>query len=108
MNAIKFSKEYPKLWKQEEAILMAVRVLDAEMINENKALLEYDTKADDGSYYELPKEGKMLQLVFIGNKDIPFCTIRRHTFGKEHYYQNLIGHTLKIERTFTNTNVQVK
>lgn len=96
MKTIKFSKEYPKLWLQEEAELIAVRMISAEKICEQ--LKEYDTKATDGSYYELPKQGLMLQLIFLGNFQIPFCTIRRYTPEKERYYSSLIGHTLKIER----------
>lgn len=38
-------------------------------------MLEYDTKTVDGDYYNL-RNGKYIQLVFIGNKGIPFCTIR--------------------------------
>ena len=73
MNKIKFSKKYPKLWEQTTAELLAVKDITIDE-NINRDLLEYDTKADDGSYYEL-KKGKYIQLIFLGNKNIPFCTI---------------------------------
>lgn len=68
--------------------------------NTNKDLIEYDTKADDGSYYEL-KKGKYIQLIFLGNKNIPFCTIRsgqssRKMGNKKEYYQAKIGETFNI------------
>lgn len=56
---------------------------------------EYDCKADDGSYYPLNKDKTYTQLVFIGNKNIPFTTLR----NKDKYidYIDMIGHTFNIE-----------
>lgn len=103
MKRIVFSKEYPKLWNQTEAVLIEVRILDAEMVAYNKDLIEYDTRSKDGTYYELPKKGQLLQLIFIGNRDIPFCTLRRATPEKESVYQNSIGHEFLIERSFNES-----
>ena len=64
----------------------------------NDDLKEYDTLWDnngDLGYYKLPK-GLKLQLIFIGNKNIPFCTIRRQTPQKETYYRNLIGELFDV------------
>ena len=74
MKTIKFSGDYPKLHGQKEATLVAVTRIK---IDENTPpeLLEYDTKKSDGTYYEL-KHGTYLQLIFLGDKAIPFCTIR--------------------------------
>lgn len=99
MKKIKFSKEYPKLWKQVMAKLIDVQNIYEDAISLD--LKEYDTKAEDGSYYELPK-GKLLQLTFIGEKRIPFCTIRRWTQEKEFYYSNSIGEMFEIERICKN------
>ena len=95
MPNIKFSSDYPKLWGQTSAKLLAV-----ETININRdtpaELLEYDTKKKDGTYYPL-KSGKYLQLVFIGNKHIPFCTIRSaYPPQKEEYYRSLIGQNFDV------------
>lgn len=66
-------------------------------------LLEYDTTATDGSRYEL-KEGNYIQLVFLGNFGIPFCTIRTDRIGyngmesKYDYYRKHIGETFEIVR----------
>ena len=62
-NIIKFSKKYPKLWGQNQAKLIAVEDINIDE-NTNRDLIEYDTKALDGSYYEL-KKGKYIQLIYI-------------------------------------------
>jgi len=90
---IKFSSNYPKLWNQKTATLLEIRLLQRE--NLRKELIEYDTKNNNGEYYQLPK-GTLLQLIFVGDKGIPFCTLRRHTPAKEVYYQSHIGYMFDI------------
>lgn len=97
MNVIKFSHNYKKLWSQQSAELIAVRDI---IINDytSNDLLEYDTKTTSGEYYKL-HPGKHVQLFFLGEKRIPFCTIRSaySKFGdKRKYYANKIGETFKI------------
>jgi len=58
-------------------------------------LIEYDTKNKRGEYYPLPN-ATYLQLIFLGDKGIPFCTIRRKTAAKHLYYLNQVGINLKI------------
>ena len=100
MTTIKFSHTYLKLWEQKKGELIAVRILDARSVAVNKALLDYDTMYFDDlgnpEYYELSKEGKLIQLIFIGNFEIPFCTLRRYTKEKFEYYQNNIGEVFNI------------
>jgi len=101
MRKIKFSHIYPKLWKQTECYLILVRTMDKGAVN--KSLQQYDTLYDDYKedgainigYYELPNT-KLLQLIFIGNFDIPFCTLRRYTPEKEKYYESSIGHEFQV------------
>lgn len=98
MNNIKFSHNYPKLWNQEEAKLLDVIKLIAQTLPEE--LIQYDTYYFDDKKiirnYKLPDRGFLLQLIFIGNKAIPFCTIRRHTEKKEIYYKSKIGERFNI------------
>lgn len=106
MQKIKFSHIYPKLWEQKKAELIAVRIFDAQAVQINKDLIEYDTKyiieeeneIEEGvyDYYPLPKEGRLIQLIFIGDKDIPFCTLRRHIDRKMEYYLSKIGEIFEI------------
>lgn len=104
MPSIKFSHQYPKLHNQTTAQLLAIRILAAQSVNRNKSLIEYDTKFFDlknngYGYYELPQIGSLIQLIFVGDKEIPFCTLRRWTPDKVAYYKSLIGTTFKIEIT---------
>lgn len=107
MKQIKFSHSYPKLWGQKKAELIAVRILDAQAVDINNTLKEYDTLWEklnpDGSktigYYALPKEGKLIQLIFIGDKDIPFCTIRSYNIGKYEFYIHNVGQIFEIAHT---------
>ena len=94
-KTIKFSHHYPKLHGQTSATLLAVLPLRIDKDTPNE-LLEYYTKFD-GGYFPL-KTGEYIQLVFIGNLRIPFCTIRS-AFRKEKvmYYTAAIGETFNIE-----------
>ena len=96
---IKFSSDYPKLHGQTSAILIAVKPIRIDK-DTPKELIEYDTKKSDGTYYNL-KTGNYIQLIFIGNLGIPFCTIRskrnRYAEDKEAYYSQFIGENFTIE-----------
>lgn len=94
MNTIKFSHEYPKLHGQTSAELLAVRPIKIDA-HTPKELLEYDTTYDGGRYPL--KSGDYIQLIFIGNLRIPFCTIRSaYPPSKVRYYMNAVGHTFDI------------
>lgn len=95
MEMIIFEGEYPKLHNQNTAKLVAAEKIT---INQSKhhELLEYDTKRTDGTYYKID-DGDYIQLIFIGDKYIPFCTLRRaYPEYKLNYYKKLIGKTIKI------------
>jgi len=94
--SIKFSKEYPKLHNQITAILVHVKVI---VLRLEEDLIEYDTKAIDGSYYKLP-EPPYIHLTFLGNKEIPFCTIRKYTIEKYEFYKSMENRWFNIERNF--------
>ena len=110
MNKIKFSHKYPKLHGQKQAELL--RVVIVSYYHLHKDLIEYDTKYifnerkdhhgttqdyEEG-YYPLPKTN-LLHLTFVGDKGIPFCTIRRHTVQKFSYYKRLVGEKFEIVNT---------
>ena len=96
MNQIKFSHNYPKLWNQNKATLLDVRI--ESFFNLKNDLIVYDTKTETGEFYPLPHTN-LIHLTFIGDKLIPFCTIRRHTNQKFSYYKNLIGKEFEIVLT---------
>ncbi len=105
MKAIKFSHKYPKLHGQITAELLAVKPLRIDR-NTPDLLLEYDT-----TYYEIDKKNKWIfnerrfplptgdyiQLIFLGNLRIPFCTIRKaYPPSKIDYYKSAIGETFAV------------
>jgi len=94
MPAINFSHNYPKLWNQTKAWLADVAVIPVED-KLHPDLIEYDTKTTEGEYYELPK-GTKLFLLFVGEKKIPFCTIRRYTLDKFNWYFQQKGNLFDI------------
>ena len=106
-HRIRFSHDYPKLHGQTTAELLAVRPIRIDR-NTPDELLEYDTtyyKYGFCTYGDPPKEkfrfplptGDYIQLVFIGNLHIPFCTIRRAwPPQKVQYYKAAIGHDFAI------------
>ena len=98
MNKIKFSHEYPKLWGQTTATLISVKLVYS--IHLHKDLLDYDTTYIDGKeicHYPLPF-GALIHLTFLGDKNIPFCTIRRHTKQKMNYYSSKVNEEFEIVR----------
>lgn len=91
---IGFSHRYPKIHGQKSAKLLAVYPINITK-NTSKELLEYDT-AYDGGHFEL-KRGRYIQLVFIGDLGIPFCTIRpAFPTRKIDYYKGAIGEWFNI------------
>ena len=106
MKAIKFSHRYPKLHGQITAELLAVKPLRIDN-NTPDVLLEYDT-----TYYEIDQKnrwtfnerrfplpnGDYIQLIFLGNLRIPFCTIRKaYPPSKVEYYTASIGETFIVK-----------
>ena len=96
---IKFSSDYPKIHGQTSAELLAVKPIRIDK-DTPKELIEYDTRKSDGTYYNLKTED-YIQLIFLGNLGIPFCTIRskRNRFAedKEAYYLQFVGENFRIE-----------
>jgi hypothetical protein len=91
---IRFSHKYPKLYNQSSARLTEVQITTVARMH--KDFLDYDTMYfEDGktepSFYPLQRGSIMLVLYFIGDKGIPFTTIRTATSTKQRYYQESIG-----------------
>lgn len=97
MTTIKFAKQFLKLHGQTSEQLVAVRLVDTALMSpaDFDELYNYDCKADDGSYYPLNKDKTYTQLIFIGNKNIPFATLRNK--NKYMDYINQIGWVFSVE-----------
>ena len=103
---IKFSHNYPKLWEQKTATLIYCKYLHFREIT--KELIEYDTKTIKGDYYKLPNSS-LIQLVFLGDKLVPFCTLRRYGTDKWNYYynniENIFDIVIEIENATNKTTI---
>ena len=92
---IGFSHRYPKIHGQTSARLLAVNPISITK-NTPRELLEYDTSYE-GGHFEL-KRGKYIQLVFLGNLGIQFCTIRpAFPSRKVDYYNGAVGEWFDIK-----------
>ena len=104
MHLIGFSHHYTKLQGQTFGRLLGVRIIQpsvAEVLS--NATVYYDSEYIDehGNYQNAPRDPQEnLQLVFIGNKQIPFTTYRKFIkdyspYSIYHYngipYSDLIG-----------------
>lgn len=85
-NILTFLFNYKKLHNQTKAKLIHIEVIN---IDDTTSLdfINYDTTSIDGSMFSL-KKGKYLLLVFLGDKNIPFTTVRSYTAEKEKYYKD--------------------
>lgn len=97
-KTISFSHEYPKIHQQTEAVLIAL--YKAKKTKFTKEFLNYDTlyvENDIYKYYDLPKEDYIV-LIFLGNFNIPFTTVRSFTEKKWEYYKAALREKFVINR----------
>lgn len=87
---LSLQKNFIKLHGQKTASLLEARIVDLKDMSDDdfQHLTEYDCKAIDGSYYPLKKNNQYCLLVFLGDKNIPFSTLRN--IQKYEYYKNKI------------------
>lgn len=95
MKSIKFSHDYPKLHGQKTARLIGVLTVTPDELH--RQFIEYDTVNKEGGHYKLPKAEKFLILLFLGDKNILFTTIRRMTAEKLAYYLNQVDMEFEIK-----------
>lgn len=98
---IKFSHNYPKLHGQVKARLLEIEVFEKRLLHPD--FISYDTiyLGTEGvfpcgeKYYPLPT-GTIIVLIFLGDKYIPFTTVRRWTAQKEQDYRAGINQVFDI------------
>ncbi len=103
MKEIKFSRNYKKLYNQKKAVLIERFIVYPEELS--KEFLDFDT---DGGKYKLNMKQCYLVLYFIGDKKIPFTTLRKYNEENTSKYFNSVGEIFKIvvekEKTKEKTN----
>ena len=92
-QSIKFSHQYDKLHRQTAGKLLFVSKTEKDKLYSD--LIDYDTKANGIIVYKLPDK-ELILLIFVGNKGIPFSTIRLFTEKKFAYYTSLKNHNFNI------------
>lgn len=94
-HIVKFNHNYSKLHNQTSGFLIWVDVVHMSDLFPSEETIAYDT---DGKYpFEMNKD--YLQLVFLGDKDIPFTTYRELNETNKNKYHNHIGEVFNFEIT---------
>ena len=103
MDSIKFSHRYFKLMDKDGEIATRAKLLDVIDVRLQKlseVFKRYDThfKFDPQPvHYKLPPKGNYLLLIFWGNNDQIFTTLRAFRPGKKAYYKSKIGKEFRVE-----------
>jgi hypothetical protein len=94
---IRFSHNYPKLHNQTKANLLFIIKIHRSKLNPD--FVEYDTVFADSngikSHFDLPYSDYLV-LVFIGNKLIPFTTVRPYSQQKWNFYKSNVRKWFEI------------
>lgn len=85
---LKFSHNYTKLHNQTKANLICIIKMHRSKLNSD--FVEYDTVYSDSNnvkgHFKLP-DGDYIVMVFVGNKLIPFTTVRPYSQQKWAFYK---------------------
>lgn len=99
MPKIKFNNNYPKLNGQKSAkLLMCISDLPERLLRTKyEDLLFYDTRRDDGKFYQAWQAGqKFLLLLFLGDKGLLFTTLRTDNEENRDKYAGFVGVDFEI------------
>lgn len=97
-KTINFSFEYTKLFYQQNAVLVAAYKTTKDRLS--TIFLTYDTcyHIDNKvKYYNIP-DGELIFLIFLGDFNIPFTTVRRYSDKKWNYYNSAVGEYFELKR----------
>ena len=98
VKEIKFNDNFPKLHNQKQArLVMVIQEISGEMLFRNfSELLSFDTRRSDGKYYDFDWEKEYMLLLFVGDKDIMFSTLRKQNEENAILYAESVGDLFKI------------
>lgn len=83
MKELRFNKNYKKLFNQCKARLIDSKLVTLDQLN--KDFIKYDTDCEEGGSF-LFTEDLYLCLFFVGDKGIPFTTLRKFNEYNFRYY----------------------
>lgn len=90
MQEIRFNNNYKKLHNQKTAVLAQTGAIKGNTIPED--FVEYDTDRK----YKINRKGNYLYLLFIGEKMIPFTTLRKLNIENVKKYVGREGDSFNI------------
>lgn len=106
ITVIKFSHKYTKMPLNvgNGSTVRLIEVINSKFEELHKSFIDYDTKVYNGGFYNLPKSGDCLILLFIGkglafDTGELFTTVRPSTPAKKKYYNSLCGKELTVKIT---------
>jgi hypothetical protein len=112
---VKFTAPFVKIRRQTKAKLIFISVIDADSLHPD--FVEYDSLFYNHKFQPRHMSldflsGKILLLVFLGNKMIPFATVRPYTESREKFYRSILGKTVdvrieKFKPSFINGNQEM-
>ena len=99
LKEIRFDNNYPKLHNQKHArLVMVIQGILGEMLLKNfPDLTFFDTLRDDEIYYDIKPEESYMLLLFVGDKEIMFSTLRKQNEENAILYAESIGEVYKLK-----------
>lgn len=106
MKTIRFNDNYPKLHGQTEAKLVFILSIPEKSLRTVfNDLWLYDTLCSDGKYRQAFSVGqRFLLLLFLGDKNILFTTLRTDNEENRAKYFNFVGQDFKLEVASASKN----
>lgn len=98
LKEIKFDCNYPKIHGQKLArLVMVIQEISGSMLlNSFGFLTSFDTIRDDGKFYNIDPEKEYMLLLFVGDKNIMFPTLRKQNGENAILYAESVGEMFKI------------
>lgn len=103
-KTIEFSHEFTKLMYQQAAVLIAMYKTQKSKLS--PTFLSYDTEYFEKGirkYYHIEQE-ELIFLIFLGEFNIPFTTIRSYTPKKFDYYKSALREKFILARRRSSTD----
>lgn len=99
LKKISFDNNYPKLHNQTAAeLLLVINDVSGAMLNTVcERVTKYDTLRGDGKYYHIENDQVFMILVFLGDKGIPFTSIRKMNQENIDKYCDSVGEVFLID-----------
>ena len=98
LREIRFDNNYPKLHGQKYGLLvMVIQDIEGSMLlNEFELFTIFDTTRTDGKRYNIEPDKKYMLLMFVGNKNIMFSSLRKQNEANVALYAKSVGVSFRI------------